>query len=87
MFLLKCKFLDFTSALFKSFSNWDIKTTRLLDPTICLPHKDGSILLSALPTDTTSKLPGFFYTLPLLIGASTSSKETVDIIFKDFHKI
>ena len=40
-------------------------TGRLLGPTICLPHKDGGVPLSALPKDTTRKLASLFSTLSL----------------------
>ena len=48
-----------------SFVSWAITAGSLLGPTICLPHKDGGIQLSALPKDTTSKLAGLFSTLSL----------------------
>ena len=43
--------------------DWAITTGRLLGPITCLPQKDGSIPLSVLPKDTTSKLAGLFFTL------------------------
>ena len=38
---------------------------KLIDLSTCLHHKDGGIPLSALPKDTTSKVPGFLFTLSL----------------------
>ena len=51
----------------RAFS-WTGATTtgRLLGPTTCLPHKNGSIPSSVLPKDATSKLAGLFSTLSLL---------------------
>ena len=54
-------------------------TGRLLDPTTCLPHKDGGIPLSVLPKYTTSKLSGLFSTLSLFCWAP--SREAVNNIF------
>ena len=47
-------------------SDWATTTGRLLGPTICLPHKDGGIPLSALPKDTTAKLASLFSTLSFM---------------------
>ena len=63
-------------------SDWATTTGRLLGPTICLPHKDGDIPLSALPKDTTSELAGLFSTLSLMCWAP--SREAVNTIFKVF---
>ena len=64
-------------------SEWTTTTGKLLGPTICLPHKDGVIPLSALPKDTTSKLASLFFTLSFMCWAP--SREAVNTIcFKVF---
>ena len=56
-----------------------ITTGRLLGRTTCLPHKNRSIPISALPKDTTSKLAGLFFTLSLFCWAP--NREAVNTNF------
>ena len=51
--------------MFVSFlSDWVTTTNRLLDPNICLPHKDGGTSLITPPKGTTSNLAGPFSHFP-----------------------
>ena len=60
--ILAFQIMNFSPPLFASLQlDWATITDRLLGPATCLPHKDGTILLSVLPKDATSKLAGLFF--------------------------